>query len=154
MCVAHSKWQWPNLIAHFNWVQQATIRRDAHLFGGTGWQASKGQLNFRSKDTFLEMVDRVVQTLTAAGDPLAANAEPSIQKIANVVDVVFHTSSKEEALIHSNFYKVHIRVVSVPPTPQRTARLTTKSLARMQDSDMERPARTHDSFVSARTRKA
>lgn len=109
-----------------------TLTRDGKWVLEFFEEASKNQLGFKTRDTFLEMVDRVVQTLTANADPLHADKEPSLQvnamkraaslqsgrtpdlvfrgvmqNIANMVDVLFHGKSKEHALRHSEFYRAH-----------------------------------------------
>ena len=78
------------------------------------------------------MVDRLVQTLTANSDPLAANAEPSVQRVANMIDMIFHGTSKERAVRQSDYYKTHVHV----------------------DVNMEKPARNYANFVPARTKKS
>jgi regulator of telomere elongation helicase 1 len=88
-------------------------------------RASEGQLNFNTKEMFLDMLDRVGMTLASAAQDSNFSQETSLQKIANAVNLIFHASSKEYALQHSKFYMVHIHI----------------------DPEMERPGRTFDSFV-------
>eukprot|EP01052_Picozoa_sp_SAG31_P052663 SAG31_NODE_13104_length_892_cov_1.257251_2_plen_183_part_00 len=77
-------------------------------------------------------MDRVVQTLAANADPLAGNVEPSVQRIANMLDIIFHGSSRDLALRHSEFYRSYVHI----------------------DPNMERPARSYKDFVPARTKKS
>ena len=73
-------------------------------------RATKGQLNFATRDMLLDLIDRVVSSLSSASDPSQNQDTLCVQKVGALVALVFQAVSKEESLQHSKFYKVHIHV--------------------------------------------
>lgn len=73
-------------------------------------RATKGQLNFATRDMLLDLIDRVVSSLSSASDPSQNQDTLCVQKVGALIALVFQAVSKEESLQHSKFYKVHIHV--------------------------------------------
>ena len=71
-------------------------------------KATGGQLNFDTRDSLLELIDRVVSTLSSASDVSQNQDTLAVAKVAETISLVFQASSREESLRHCQFYKVHV----------------------------------------------
>ena len=66
------------------------------------------QLSFATKDKWLELIERVVSSLSAAVDPSQNQDTLAISKVSETIGMVYSANSLQESLRQCQYYKVHI----------------------------------------------